>query len=70
MNRILDGDLIVPLTLSSELRKLILSILTTDPEKRSSLEEIERNPWLQECRDEQVEIGEKIWTFWTNMAKP
>ena len=31
MNRILDGDLIVPITLSPELRKLILSILTTDP---------------------------------------
>ena len=37
MNRILDGDLIVPFTLSVELRKLILSILTTEPEKRPSL---------------------------------
>jgi len=31
MNRIIDGDLIVPLTLSAELRKLIFSILSTEP---------------------------------------
>ena len=37
MTRIIGGDLVVPLTLSSELRKLILSILTTEPDKRPSL---------------------------------
>jgi hypothetical protein len=38
MNRILDGDLIVPLTLSVDLRKLISSILMTEPEQRPNLE--------------------------------
>lgn len=38
MSRILEGDLIIPFTLSRELRKLITSILTTEPKKRPSLE--------------------------------
>lgn len=38
MTRIIDGDLLIPLHISSALRKLISSILTTLPTKRPSLE--------------------------------
>lgn len=56
MTRILDGDLSVPKTLSADLQALIESILMTEPEKRPSLEEIEGSEWLQQYREEGIEI--------------
>lgn len=54
MKRIVEGDLRIPLSLTHELRKLIESILTTVPEQRPSLEEIESSAWMQKYREEGI----------------
>lgn len=69
MTRILDGDLSVPTTLSPSLRTLIESILMTDPEQRPSLEEIETSSWLQNYKEEGVEISREIWQYWLGMSE-
>ena len=69
MNRILDGDLLVPMTLSSDLRSVIMNVLTNDPDKRPSLYAIEGSEWMRRYKDEGIEIGQNVWDEWMKLSQ-
>ena len=64
MNRIMEGDLNVPLKLSPLLRSLIESVLRGDPTSRPTLADIEGSEWMQQHRESGVEISKRIWQYW------
>jgi serine/threonine protein kinase len=54
--RIKNIDLKFPDHLSSEVRHLIQNILTFNPDKRYTLEQIENHPWIQKHHEEKVAL--------------
>ncbi|KAH7385737.1 kinase-like domain-containing protein [Pyrenochaeta sp. MPI-SDFR-AT-0127] len=56
--RIVKGEYAVPSFISSEAKDLIKKLLVLDPEKRISLEEVERHPWIvKHCKSSRVSVG-------------
>jgi aurora kinase len=68
MKRILACDLRIPPSVTHELKRLIESILSTEPDNRPSLEDIENSKWMQDYKDEGIEISRNIWDFWMKLV--
>jgi len=61
--KILDGDYKNPDFISSEVKDLIRKILTVDPEKRYTIDQIRRHPWYMQCNmppAEPMETADKM----------
>lgn len=63
LNQIIEGDFVIPMSLSEKCRDLIRKLMCVDPEKRISIEEALEHPWLSF-----VQIPEKNCIYNNNVS--